>query len=460
MKKALFLLLLLGGCRTYQPDLPSPEIPAAWKETSLQETTAFLKNRFWELFEDPVLNHLEEEAIQANFDLQIAASRIQQARSSVKKDRAARLPAVNASASVTDDETLLNPRSFGSPRSLQRVEQRQYNLTADFSYELDLWGKLAAKEKGARHRLEASRWAYDFVYQTVVTDVALHYFSLRTLQEELAFLQRTQGIWQETISLNETRIEAGLDSHTDLSRARLELALVEAAMERTRLDLATEENAIAMLLGKPPSSLNILPGKLPTVIPAVPAILPSEVLQRRPDIQQKLSLVAAGRSDVEAALRNYFPSFSLTGSLGLSSPVLSHLFEWQARYWGYALSALQPLFDGGKRHADVLQAKALFAESFANYQKTVNQSFQDVEDALAGVHYSTLEHAAQKRAVDAAIDTESLTKEQWNKGMISYLLAADSERTSIQVQRQAIRLKGQQLQAWVRLMKALGVQRD
>ena len=460
MKVYSFLFLaLLAACGNYNPHLQEVAIPTTWKQTMPSQDSFSEKNRFWELFEDPILNELEEEGIAANFDLQIAASRIFQSRATVLKEHGNRFPQVSSSFSAASDETLLNPHSFGSSHHMGRVKQEQYSLLAGFSYELDLWGKLKAKEKSARYRLQASELEYEFVYQTLVTDIATHYFTLRTLDEEIAFLERAISIWAETVHLNQCRVQAGLDPAIDLSRSKLELARVEAEIERVRRDRALEENALATLIGKPASSWKISTGHLPKQIPNFPSVLPSEILLRRADIQRASAQVAAGRSDVEVALKSYFPSFPLTASLGLVSPFLSHLFEWQARYWSYALNAIQPLFDGWKRKADVHLAKARFAENFAEYQKTVNQAFKDVEDALSTLHHTHLQIEAQTRAVKASTDTLTMAQDQFQSGLISYLLVADSENTSIQVGREAIALKGQQIIAWIRLMKSLGIQK-
>lgn len=453
------LLFLLAGCLSYKPELPETNIPVAWKENYPKSQEFAEKNRFWEFFEDPVLNALEEEAIAGNFDLQIAASRIIEARALVTKDRAARMPKADLNASVTQDETLLNPRSFGSPTNhLERVNQEQYGVVADFSYELDLWGKLKAKQKSAKYRLQASQWEYEFVYQTLVTDIAIHYLVLRTLEEEIILLEQAVGIWGDRVSLAKSRVEAGLEHEIDFSKSRLEMALVEGQLQQKKRDFALEENSLAALMGKPASSWKVAPGRLPKNIPQAPAVLPSEVLMRRADIQSAQAQVSAGRSDVNVALRNYFPSFPLTGTLGLSTPLLSHFFEWQARYWGYTLNAIEPLFDGGRRKADVRQAKARFSEYFASYQKTVNEAFKDVEDALSTIRYKNLQYDAQARASAAAADTYSMSDEQFKSGLISYLLVADAKNTSISVERDLIALKGERLIAWVRLMKALGLQ--
>lgn len=463
MKYAVFFcfLLFLAGCKEYAPSLPETSIPISWKEDFPHDAAFVEKNRFWELFEDPVLNALEEEALATNFDLQIVSTRILQARALVRNAHGKRLPEINLNAAATADETLLNPRSFGSPTNhLERVSQQQYSLLAGFSYELDLWGKLKDQEKSARHRLSAAQWEYEFVYQTLVTDIALHYVTLRMLEEELLFLEQARALWKETASLNECRFQAGLDAAIDVSRAELELSLVQAEIEYTKGQYAAQENALATLMGKPASSWKIAPGRLPRKLPPLPQVLPSEVVFRRADIQAALALVSAGRADVDSACKSYFPSFPLTASLGLASPFLSHTLEWQARYWGYVFNALEPLFDGGQRKANTQTAKARFAEQFAIYQKTINQAFKDIEDALSSLHYTRLQLQAQNKALEAAIDTHSLAQEQFDGGLISYLLVADSENTSVAVERQAIALRGQQIMAWIRLMRALGLQRE
>jgi multidrug efflux system outer membrane protein len=459
MRLILVTIVLLAGCRHYNPSTPATNIPVAWKETYPSSENYEEKNRFWELFEDPALNALEEEALSGNFDLQIAASRIDQARSLVMKDRAERLPKVDLSATLMQDETLLNPRNYGSPTNhLERVKQEQYGIFSDFSYELDLWGKLKAKQESAEHQLQATQWEREFVYQTLVTDIAIHYFSLRVFQEQIAYLEETLGVWKDKVHLRHDRVHAGLEHEIDLSKSKYELALVEKQLEQTKKGCCLEENTLAALLGRPASSFKVAPGRLPKQIPNLPAILPSEIILRRADIKRALAQVSAGRSDVNAALRSYFPSFPLTASLGLSTPLISHFFEWQARYWGYAFNALEPLFDGGKRKADVKYAKARFSEHFALYQKTVNQAFKDVEDALSTLRYNNLQLEAQTRAAAASADTYNLSEDQFKSGLISYLLVADSKNNSILVERELIALKGEQLIAWVRLMKALGLQ--
>lgn len=458
----LLLFLFLCGChRHYNPSLPKVEIPSAWKEP-LEGTQTFAEiDHFWTLFEDPVLATLEQEAIAGNFDIQIATSRIDQARAIVAKKHSARLPHIEETASFNEDETLLNPPSFGSPtKHLERVNQQQYNLLTDFSYEIDLWGKLKAQESSARHHLKAAEWEYEFVYQTLVTDVAIRYFSCRTLEAERLFLEQALILWKETIDINESRVKAGLDPELDLSRAKLELALVEGEIEVVKEQYAIQEHALATLLGKPASCWSLPSGKLPQKIPQLPSLLPSDIMLRRADIKQHLALVSAGKSEVEAALRNYFPSFSISTTLGLSSPFISDFFKWQARYWGYLLSAAGTLFDGGSKNADLHFAKARFFEHFASYQKTVNLAFQDVEDSLSTLQSLHLHLESGKRAADAAGDTSLLAKEQFDSGLISYLLVADAERASIQTQRQLLILQGRQIVAWIRLVKAFGIELD
>lgn len=460
MKKILPGLLLLSACSTYNPVLPETEIPQTWKQSYQNDESFVLKNRFWEVFNDPILNALEDEAIEANFDLQIAACRIREARALVSKEHGRRLPEVILDGSATVDEALISPRAFGSPHKAERVRQPQYNLLADFAYEIDIWGKLKARETSAFYRQEAASWEYEFIYQTIVTDVAVHYFRLRTLEEEIRFLTQSIELRQDTVALHECRVKAGFDPELDLSRAKLNLALVEVDIEQAKREHALQQNALATLLGKPASNWSLPAGSHPIQQPPLPKIIPSDLLMRRADIQQQWFLVAAGRSDVEIAMKEYFPSFPLTGALGLSSPFLSSLFEWQARYWQIAFNALAPLYDGGRRKADIELAKARFHSTFASYQQTVNQAFQDVEDALSTLHYARLQYEAQLRALDASRDTSYLAKDRYDTGMISYLLVADLENTSLDVARRSIALRGEQILAWIRLMRALGIQKE
>ncbi len=233
-------------------------------------------------------------------------------------------------------------------------------------------GKAEGKTRERRAQLQATQWEREFVYQTLVTDIAIHYFSLRVFQEQIAYLEETLGVYKDKVQLRHDRVHAGLEHEIDLSKSKYELALVEKPLEQTKHGCCLEENTLAALLGRPASSFKVAPGRLPKQIPNLPAIA-SEIILRRADIKRALAQVSAGRSDVNAALRSYFPSFPLTASLGLSTPLISHFFEWQARYWGYAFNALEPLFDGGKRKADVKYAKARFSEHFALYQKPVNR---------------------------------------------------------------------------------------
>jgi outer membrane protein, multidrug efflux system len=461
MKKlSPWLLIFLCACGKYHPKLPETQVPSTWKEQIPSDSHYAQKNQFWLLFNDPILNQLEEEAIQANSDIQIAALRIDESKALVKKERAKRLPEIGFIGSAQADQTLINPHFFGANHKTERVEQRQYNLLTDFAYEIDLWGKYKAQEKSAQFRENATQWEYAFIYQTIVTEVASRYIAIRTLEEEIRFLTQAVGSRQSAVQIYTARVEAGCDPELDLSRAKLELSLAEADLEVAKRLRATEENALALLLGKPASLWQLPEGRLPLAQPPIPAVLPSEVLIQRADVQRALSLVAAGRSDVDVAIKDYFPSFPLTAQLGLSSPALKDLIQWEARYWQYAFNVLAPIYDGGRRKARVKMTKSAFKQAFATYQKTVNEAFKDVEDSLSAIRYLKLQFEAQDRAFTAAKDTSYLAKDRYETGLISYLLVADSENTSLQVGRRSIALQGEQLLAWIRLMRALGIQEE
>lgn len=193
-------------------------------------------------------------------------------------------------------------------------------------------------------------------------------------------------------------------------------------------------------------------------MPLVPSVLPSEVLFKRADVQKYWNILAASHSEVNIALKDYFPSFSLTAMLGLASPTISSLFDWEGRYWKYLISVLEPIFDGGKKRGHVKKSKAQFYENFAQYKKSVIQALKDVEDSFSVFHAVNKQFIAQKNSLDAAQNILTITKDQFEAGLISYILVAEAEQNQIEIERKTIILRGEKFLAWIKLIKALGVQ--
>lgn len=457
-----FLFIILQSCnKFFCPDYSNIEVPSTWKTalTIPTEPQSPIPNRFWELFDDPVLNHLEEQGIKCNLDLEAAFYRIEQARALTSIETSSLFPRIDLNTSVTRDETLIDPGDYGvrNPK-FKRVQQQQYNILTQFSYELDLWGKLKDKKNNLQFREKAFVWERDLIYQTLVTDIALAYFSARTLEAEIQFLKKALDIQRNKIKIYQSRIEAGVDSGLEISRAKSEIGYIEVDLELAIKDLSLQKNKLATLIGSVPSSFDLLQGDFPSEMLSVPSILPSEVLFKRADVQKYWNTLAASHSEVNIALKDYFPSFSLTGMLGLASPTISSLFDWEGRYWKYLISVLEPIFDGGKKRGNVKKSKAHFYENFAQYKKSVIQALRDVEDSLSVFHAVNRQFIAQKKSLGAAQNILTITKNQFEAGLISYILVAEAEHNQIEIERKTIILRGEKFLAWVKLIKALGIQ--
>lgn len=465
--KTSILLLIVVFCqscsKTFTPNISQIDIPLEWKEkTKLSDrANSIIPEKFWEIFGDPNLNHLEELGIKYNLDLEAALYRIQASRALTTIENSKRFPQINLSAAVTKDETLIDPGDYGvrNPK-FKRVQQSQYNILTQLSYEVDLWGKLKDIKNSFEFKEQASVWEHQFIYQTLVTDIALSYFAIRTFESEIRFFQKIIDIQEKKIEIYQSRIDAGVDSELEISRSKLELGNIQVELENAKKNYGLEKNRLAILIGSSPSSFEIAPGFLPDKAPSIPNVLPSETLTRRADVQRSLSLLAASHSEVNAALKNYFPSFSLVGALGLASPTISSLFDWEGRYWKYLLSILEPIFDGRKRAGLIKRSKAVFYENFSDYKKSIIQALRDVEDSLAESQAIDKQIVAQKMSLEAAHNVLVLTEDQFLAGLITYLLVADAEHSQIEIERKILLLKGSQFRAWIKLIKALGIEKS
>lgn len=461
MRNTSLLLILCGltsSCNLgVSPCYPPTEMSYEWKETTECCTPSAFPGKFWTLFNDETLNCLEEQAINSSPNLTIAVGRIVQAEALLEKAHSRRLFDLNWNTGLDKQQYLIRPAEFGAPfTGLRRVQQQAYTSLFNFSYEVDMWGKLKDRESAAWESLNASHWAFDFAIQTLTTEVARLYFITRTLDEEIVFLKQAVNVRKDQVDINSARVKAGLDPEIDLSRARLELEIAMGDLENSERIRALSEHALAVAVGVPPSCFILEPGTLPSEIPPPPCFTPSETLLMRPDVQQSWSLVASSFYDVNAAQKNLYPSFPLTLVGGVESPSLSSWWTWEGRFWEYALNMAAPLYDGGLRCSDVLFNKGVWIERFYQYKNTLLIAFQDVEDSLSDYFYRKLQYETELRALEAAKDTAYLAEAQFEAGIITFLLVADSQNTALNTEIKAIALKGEQALSWVRLVRAFG----
>lgn len=459
MKNLSFLFaVLLAGC-SLAPKLEPPalEVPAQFKQLTPEERGQWKtaqpadgqpRGEWWRVFNDPVLDQLEQEADAASPTLAAAAARVSQARALVGVARAERVPQVDAGVGPT------RIRSAGAPA----VTAWRGLVTA--SYEVDLFGRISDAIEAARQDAEAVTGLFYSVRLALQADVAQTYFALRESDEELALLRNTVRLREESVRLLQRRFDLGDISELDLARARTELetARNEAiALERRRAQL---EHALAVLLGKAPAAFSLAPAPLAAEVPAIPAGLPSALLERRPDIAAASRAMAAANARIGVAKAAFFPVLNLTAQGGFESGELSELFKWSSRTWvlgplvGTMLS--MPLFDGGRNQASLDRAYAVLEETVAGYRQQVLVAFTEVEDNLVTVRTLEAQRGVIRAAVEAADRGVAISQSRYRSGATGYLDVIDAQRSLLLVQRLDTQLRGTRAISTVALIRALG----
>jgi multidrug efflux system outer membrane protein len=452
---ALLIALILAACASVPAIDPAslPAAPVAFKEGDGQWTRAAPaeaqpRGEWWKAFSDATLDDLVARADRNNASIQVAAARLAQARSLVKSADADRLPQVGLGAGATRSN--LPPISEnGRPRTVTQVG-------ADLSYEVDLFGRLAQASKAARLDANARDALLQSTRLLVQAEVAQTYLALRALDTERALVRRTVVTYRDTLDLTERRHRAGDVAELDVSRARTEVAATESealALDRRRAEL---EHALAVLVGEVSSQFALNEGDWATALPVIPAGVPSTVLTRRPDVSAAQSSLLAAQQRVGVAKAAWFPSVSLTASGGYASPELGDLFKWSARAWGVGALLSLPIFDGGRREAGILGARAEMDAALAQYREQILVAFRDVEDQLAALRLLADQADAQARAVSSASRTTALSDARYRNGLVNQLDLLDAQRSELRNRRQALQVRSAQYQATVGLVRALG----
>jgi multidrug efflux system outer membrane protein len=453
--------LLLASCNV-GPDYerPAAEAPPAWKEAGPWKQAApkdaIAKGAWWELFGDATLNDLQAKAAAANPELRAAVARVGQARAIARLTESDFYPTISLNPTVQRERNTEN-RVTQPPTSLARsYTANEFRIPVDLSYEVDLWGRVRRTVEASTAAAEAAVASYETVRLTMHADVASAYFALRAIDSDHVVLRKTLDLRRESLRLAQARLRLGVGNDLDVSRAETELTTTEAesiGMDRRRAEV---EHALAVLTGRTPSEVSLPEKPLDLQPPAIPAGLPSELLERRPDVADAERRMAASNAEIGIATAAYYPSLNLTGSFGFESRELKSLFDWESRVWTLGAGLVAPLYQGGRVDADVERAKARHEESVAQYRARLLVAFQEVEDGLSGLRILAEQAEAQARAVAASRRTASLTSARYNAGLVSYFEVVDAERTVLQNERQATLIQGQRLVASVFLIKALG----
>ena len=454
----------LAGPLTVGPDYQTPtnDVASRYKAESLgewkegQPLDHVPKGAWWGVFDDETLNDLQRRATDANQELKAAVARVEQSRATARVARSELFPALDANPAWRRERYSPNQvPSFGD------VTANTFRAPLDLSYEIDLWGRVRRGFEGARADAQASLAAFHNVLLTLHADVAQNYFALRALDAEIATVNSTVGLRKEQLQLVRSRFEGGIGNELDVARAETELASTEAEAASLAQRRAELENALAVLVGENPATFQLAALaeanlKWNPQPPTIPAGLPADLLERRPDVAAAERQLAAANARIGVAKAAFFPVLRLTGSGGYVSGDIDNLFNWDSRVWSIGPSLSLPIFAGGRNRANYRRSQSAYEETVANYRQRILVAFGEVENSLAGIRHLSDQTAAQQRAVTSARRAAGLAGERYRAGIVSYLEVVDANRATLQTERILAQLAGQRLTATVQLVKALG----
>jgi len=452
----LVALLMLGGCAA-GPDYERPEldVPESYIQPVEQGET-FANVPWWELFQDEQLQALIRIALEENQDLGIAAARVEEFRAVLGVTRADQFPTVDITASGAQSEGSENVFPGNIP-GIPNEKAENYRLSADVFFELDLFGRLRRSTEAARAQLLATEEAQRSITISLVASVASTYMLLRDLDAQLAIARRTESTRSDSLGIIQARFDKGTVPKLDVNQAEIELAVAQAAVAAAERAVTQTENALAILLGRNPGAIpRGLALKQQVLPPGIPAGLPSELLQRRPDVLASEAQLAAQTARIGVAQAARWPSLSLTGALGFESDDLSTLTDSSSDFWSAGVGILAPVFNAGRNKSRVEVEEARTEQALLAYEQTVQRAFREVEDALVGVRTYQKEHDARRRQVAAARSAAMLSRARYDGGVTSYLEVLDTERSLFNAElteSQTLRLY---LNAIIELYKALG----
>ena len=465
----LVAALVLAGCSSV-PELKAPalDMPSSFKESPTplvasdgtrwqvaRPAEAQPRGRWWQAFNDPALTALVDEASAANASLAVAAARVKQARAIAGIASAERVPQV--SAGIGAQRNRVSSISLGQPEGSAVAPDNFYQARLSASYEIDLFGRVGANVNAAKADAESALATYNSVLLSLQADVAQTYYRLRAIDAELATLRRTVELRTQSVKVNQSRFDNGDIGEFDLARARTELATARAEAIGAQRQRTQNEHAMAVLLGKPASSFTAEASPLlDAALPAIPAGLPSSLLQRRPDITAAQRAMEASNQRIGVARAAMFPSLSLTGGVGTETGMTGNLFNWSARSWVLGALLSMPVIDGGRNKANIARSEAQLEESVASYRQNVLVAFAEVEDNLAGLRILAGQRSELDAALVAARRSADLAQKLYDAGRSSYLDLLDAQRNLATVERSAVQLRGNQAVTTVALVRSLG----
>jgi len=454
MALGLFTAALASGC-AIGPDYKRPPVtpPEAFRAQMTPGETASLADApWWEAFGDPALKALIQEALAGNYTVRIAAARVQQARAQAAVAKSPFFPQLGYGASAAQSKGLSNFFGIGSSG-----ESTLYLGVISMSWEIDLWGKIRRSSEAANAQLLASEEGRRAVLLSLVSDVAQAYFELLELDARLAIARQSTEAYQGTFKLFQDRLEFGVASQLQTSRAEGNLAQAAASIPEIESQIAAKENQISILLGRNPGPIQRgRPLFDQAVVPTVPAGLPSALLERRPDLRRVEQELVAANAQIGVAKSLFFPQLSLTGFLGKASPELSALTAGTSTVWQAGGALMGPIFQGGKIYQNYKASVALAEEAKWRYEQSVIQAFQEVSTSLAALEKLAGSESEQARSVKALERSVQISSDRYLYGLSSYFEILESQQRLYPAQYAQAQIRLGRLLAYVQLYKSLG----
>jgi NodT family efflux transporter outer membrane factor (OMF) lipoprotein len=458
--------VLLASC-TVGPNYVRPETPLtlAYKEP-LPETFKDvgvwrpahpsddrLRANWWELFGDEQLNTLEQQVALGNQDLKAAEARFREARALVGYARAAEFPTIGVGSEIRSLRDSPNQPYFPLHSSHATGD---FALPVDLSYEIDLWGRIRRSVVAASKEAQATAADLESVKLSLHAELAVDYFELRSADAQQRLLEDTVSAYSDSLQLTRARLDGGVSPESDVAQAKTQLDTARVQATDIAVRRAQYEHAIAVLIGQPPASFALAAAPLDSQPPAVPIGLPSELLERRPDIAATERRAGAANEQIGIAIAAYYPSLSLNGLGGFESSSSATWFNWPSRLWAVGLSLAQTVYDGGRRHARTEAARAQYDAAIADYRQTTLTAFQEVEDNLAALSILEREAQQQDEAVDSAKNNLRLFTDRYVGGHDNYLQVITAQTAYLDNERNQVEIRRRRMDATVLLVKALG----
>ncbi len=472
MRRAIAACVLLGlaGC-SVGPKYKRPSAPVApaykepppagdrWKTANPSDGA--LRANWWEEFEDARLNELEGRVVVANQNVKQAEAAFRQARALVAFNRAGYFPVVTTQPSISGSKGSSN---LGGGAISQTTSSSGgtsgpiafYNLPFSVSWQPNFWGSISLTVQNAVAQAQASAAQLENIKLSMQADLASDYFAMQAVDMEERLYRDTIQAYEAALRLTTARFQQGVASMGDVAAAQAQLDSARAALSDLAISRAQFEHAIAVLTGRPPAQLSLAPGRMDGAPPPIPPGLPSQLLERRPDIASSERLVAAANAEVGLARAAYFPTVTLSAIGGLESTSILNWISWPSHFWSVGTQAAETLLDFGRRHAQEAEARAAYDQTVATYRQTVLTAFQEVEDILASLRQLEIEEAQLASASRAARESVRVVSEQYKSGTVSYLDVITAQAIALADERAQVQAAGRRFTSTVQLILALG----